>query len=106
MYALTIPCFRYDKDRVKEVGPDRAAAEWLLKNGAFVRWQGHHEVLSDYNLIGVSGGRYIEGIDCTGSSVSNAGFRYLSKFLRFLFLFLQVSYTKPVFQMASNTCVN
>jgi H+-transporting ATP synthase F0 complex subunit s len=63
---------------VKEVGADRAAAEWLLKNGAVVRWQGGN-VVADYNAIAVSGGKYIEAIDCTDSSVSNAGFKHLSK---------------------------
>jgi len=67
----------YDPERVKEVGPDRAAAEWLLKNGAFVRWQGQQNVVKDYNQIGVSGGRHVEAIDCTDSSVSGSGFQHL-----------------------------
>ena len=28
----------YDPDRIREVGADRAAAEWLLRCGAGVRW--------------------------------------------------------------------
>ena len=29
---------KYDPDRIREVGADRAAAEWLLRCGAGVRW--------------------------------------------------------------------
>lgn len=35
-----------DANRIEEVGPDRAAAEWLLRCGAKVKWKGrgrHHE---------------------------------------------------------------
>ncbi|CAG0880265.1 unnamed protein product [Darwinula stevensoni] len=39
-----------DESRIKEVGADRACAEWLLRCGAYVRWKEYPEKwVSDYN---------------------------------------------------------
>lgn len=54
------------QSRRKEVGPDRACAEWIMKNGAFIRWVGQSEFVSHYNLLPldkkVEGTFYIEEV--------------------------------------------
>ncbi|XP_008186984.1 ATP synthase subunit s, mitochondrial [Acyrthosiphon pisum] len=40
-----------DEDRIKEIGPNLACAEWLMKNGAQVRWKGCKEFVSHYNCL-------------------------------------------------------
>lgn len=42
---------RLDDDRIKEIGPNLACAEWLMKNGAQVRWKGCKEFVSHYNCL-------------------------------------------------------
>lgn len=72
---------RVDYDRIKEVGPDRAAAEWLIRCGAAVKWQGAHTYHSDYNTL--PGSNYsaykIEEIDGSNSSIMYIGFPYLKE---------------------------
>uniref|UniRef100_A0A6M2CMF7 Putative atp synthase h+ transporting mitochondrial fo complex subunit s factor b n=1 Tax=Rhipicephalus microplus TaxID=6941 RepID=A0A6M2CMF7_RHIMP len=70
---------RYDPDRIKEIGPDRAAAEWLIRCGAAVKWCGAVKFHTDYNTLpSTSSGAYrIEEIDATDSSIMAAGFPYL-----------------------------
>lgn len=70
---------RYDADRIKEIGPDRAAAEWLIRCGASVRWSGAVKFHSDYNTLpATSSAAYkIEEIDATDSSIMEIGFPYL-----------------------------
>lgn len=67
----------YSPIRIEEAGADRAAAEWLLRNGASVKWRGRDYYVTDYNEL--AGGREkkiqeIIGDDC---SVSHVGFPYL-----------------------------
>ncbi|KAK9892630.1 hypothetical protein WA026_021008 [Henosepilachna vigintioctopunctata] len=40
-----------DEDRRMDVGPNRACAEWLLRNGASVKLVNQQEYLSDYNAL-------------------------------------------------------
>ncbi|KAK7483527.1 hypothetical protein BaRGS_00025201 [Batillaria attramentaria] len=70
---------RVDEDRLKEVGPDRTCAEWLLRCGAGVRWKNMEHWERDYNsLPGSNYDRYkIEEIDATGSAVMAIGFPHL-----------------------------
>ncbi|XP_075555989.1 ATP synthase subunit s, mitochondrial isoform X1 [Dermacentor variabilis] len=72
---------RYDRDRIKEIGPDRAAAEWLIRCGAAVRWSGAIKFHSDYNTLpSTSSNAYkIEEIDATDSSIMEIGFPYLKE---------------------------
>ena len=68
-------------DRIKLVGPETACAEWLLRNGAAVRWSGATKFCDDYNLLALTGKKpIIEEIDASDSSISHYGFAHLSKF--------------------------
>ena len=71
---------RVDDSRIKDVGPDRAAAEWLLRCGAGVRWKDKEAILTDYNSLPPGGYRslFIEEIDATGSCIMSVGFPHLS----------------------------
>lgn len=69
---------RVDPSRIEAVGPDRAAAEWLLRCGASVKWKDHSSYLTDYNSIHSSPGlKLIQEIDATDSSISSVGFPHL-----------------------------
>ncbi|KAF4529163.1 hypothetical protein B566_EDAN017686 [Ephemera danica] len=69
---------RVDASRIKEVGPDRACAEWLLRCGASVRWQNSKTFIKDYNSLPNEGKSYkIVEIDATDSAVMNVGFPHL-----------------------------
>lgn len=72
---------RVDGARIKEVGPDRACAEWLLRCGAAVKWdKGSEEWLKDYNSLPVGNYRlHITEIDATDSAVMHVGFPHFSK---------------------------
>ncbi|XP_044265186.1 ATP synthase subunit s, mitochondrial [Tribolium madens] len=48
---LDIVFNRVDEERRKIVGPDRSCAEWLLRNGAHVKWEHCNEFLTDYNKL-------------------------------------------------------
>ncbi|XP_032685237.1 ATP synthase subunit s, mitochondrial [Odontomachus brunneus] len=74
-YWLTIIFNKVDQDRIKLVGPDRACAEWLLRNGASVRWKGFTKYLSDYNSLSTEETRYyIQAVDATDSGITDVGF--------------------------------
>ncbi|KAL8619790.1 hypothetical protein ACOMHN_025876 [Nucella lapillus] len=68
-----------DQDRIKQVGPDRACAEWLLRCGGAVKWKGKEFWEQDYNLLpGSNFERFkIEEIDATGSAIMAVGFPHL-----------------------------
>uniref|UniRef100_A0A3P9K2U9 Distal membrane arm assembly complex 2 like n=1 Tax=Oryzias latipes TaxID=8090 RepID=A0A3P9K2U9_ORYLA len=70
---------KVDYDRIKAVGPDRAAAEWLLRCGAKVRFQGFDRWHLDYNALPTGPlDRYqIQGIDATESCIMVQGFDHL-----------------------------
>lgn len=75
-------CFiRVDYDRIKAVGPDRAASEWLLRCGAKVKFQGFERFHHDYNGLPTGPlGRYkIQAIDATESCIMYRGFDYLGE---------------------------
>ncbi|KAH7942537.1 hypothetical protein HPB49_025021 [Dermacentor silvarum] len=78
---MPLPSRRYDQDRIKEIGPDRAAAEWLIRSGASVRWSGAIKFHTDYNTLPTtsSSAYKIEEIDATDSSIMEIGFPYLKE---------------------------
>ncbi|KAF7415077.1 hypothetical protein HZH68_003566 [Vespula germanica] len=66
-----------DKKRIEEVGPDQACAEWLLRNGAYVKWKNSSEYLKDYNiLIKQTGTNYIQSIEAENAGITYVGFPY------------------------------
>lgn len=66
---------KVDEDRRKLLGPDRTCAEWLLRNGAQVKWKGIPEYLADYNQLPPESTKlYIEEVDATASSIMHYGF--------------------------------
>ncbi|XP_014425515.2 ATP synthase subunit s, mitochondrial isoform X2 [Pelodiscus sinensis] len=70
---------KVDYERIKAVGPDRAASEWLLRCGALVRFQGFDKWQQDYNGLptGPLGKYKIQAIDATESCIMYTGFDYL-----------------------------
>ncbi|XP_075469955.1 ATP synthase subunit s, mitochondrial [Ascaphus truei] len=70
---------KVDYERIKDIGPDRAASEWLLRCGARVRYQGSDKWQQDYNGLptGPLGKHKIQGIDATESCIMYRGFDYL-----------------------------
>lgn len=78
-----------DDDRIKEVGPNMACAEWLMKNGAQVRWKGCKEFVSHYDsLPSLSSGslkqfQIQEVYAGKEASISHIGFRYFSMYKQY-----------------------
>ena len=74
--------FRASKNRIEEVGPDRACAEWLMRNGAFVRWKWHPSLVTHYNFLPLDpkeiGEYYIEEVSANEASISHDGFEHFS----------------------------
>lgn len=68
-----------DADRIKQVGANRACAEWLLRNGAAVKWVGNMGTSKDYNALPTDGSSpLICEIDASDSSISHYGFEHFS----------------------------
>ena len=79
LFSWLYPFFNsVDRNRINEVGPDRACAEWLLKNGASVKWSNSDNFLKDYNSLPVTANRNlkVQEVDATDSSIMNIGFPY------------------------------
>ena len=77
--SFVLPFFNeVDTDRIKEIGPDRACAEWLVKNGSAVKWINSHKFVSDYSALPVgSEPRFkIKEVDATDSALHPSGFAY------------------------------
>ncbi|XP_028677629.1 ATP synthase subunit s, mitochondrial [Erpetoichthys calabaricus] len=70
---------KVDYERIKAVGPDRAASEWLLRCGAKVRYKGFDKWQQDYNGLpsGPLGKYKIQAIDATESCIMYRGFDHL-----------------------------
>ncbi|XP_072753999.1 ATP synthase subunit s, mitochondrial [Anoplolepis gracilipes] len=74
-YWLTIIFNRVDQERIRSVGPDRACAEWLLRNGASVKWINFSQHLKDYNSLPSEKNKYyIQAVDATDSGITHVGF--------------------------------
>ncbi|VVC94070.1 unnamed protein product [Leptidea sinapis] len=67
-----------DPDRIKTVGPDRACAEWVLRNGGKVVWA-NGKALADYNSLPPDSEAVpkVAEIDGSESSISHYGFPHL-----------------------------
>uniref|UniRef100_A0A0A9ZJE5 ATP synthase subunit s, mitochondrial n=7 Tax=Lygus hesperus TaxID=30085 RepID=A0A0A9ZJE5_LYGHE len=67
--------------RIKLVGPDRACAEWLMRNGAHIRWVGQEDFVTHYDNLPLDpedeSVYHIEEIFAKDSSISHHGFPYL-----------------------------
>uniref|UniRef100_A0A2K6NX32 Distal membrane arm assembly component 2 like n=1 Tax=Rhinopithecus roxellana TaxID=61622 RepID=A0A2K6NX32_RHIRO len=70
---------RVDYDRIRDVGPDRAASEWLLRCGAMVRYHGQERWQMDYNHLptGPLDKYKIQAIDATNSCIMSIGFDHM-----------------------------
>ncbi|KAI4503427.1 hypothetical protein M0802_001649 [Mischocyttarus mexicanus] len=76
-YWLTVIFNSVSDERIKEVGPDRACAEWLLKNGAYVKWKNSPNYLKDYNvLIEQKESNYIQSVEAVNAGITHVGFPY------------------------------
>ncbi|XP_018334119.1 ATP synthase subunit s, mitochondrial-like [Agrilus planipennis] len=72
---LNISFNKLDEDRLKEFGPDRTCAEWILRNGGAVRLCDNPEILNDYNKIPPEGNNIcIQEVDASNSSIMHVGF--------------------------------
>lgn len=75
-----------DDDRIEEIGPNLACAEWLMKNGAKIRWKGCREFVSHYdclpNTTSIHRKQFVVEHVYAGkeASISHVGFRYFSRF--------------------------
>lgn len=67
----------YNEIRIEEAGADRAAAEWLLRNGASIKWRGRDYYVKDYNELAGGREKKIQEIIGIESSISHVGFPYL-----------------------------
>lgn len=70
---------KVDYERIRAVGPDRAASEWLLRCGATVRYCGQERWQKDYNHLptGPLDKYKIQAIDATDSCIMNIGFDHM-----------------------------
>lgn len=70
---------RVDHERIRDVGPDRAASEWLLRCGAVVCYHGQERWQKDYNHLptGPLDKYKIQAIDATDSCIMSIGFDHM-----------------------------
>ena len=68
-----------DHSRVAAVGPDRAAAEWVLRLGGSVKFNNLDNWSSDYNRLPTEpqGHLQVEAIDVSGISITDNGLEHL-----------------------------
>lgn len=73
--------FRLDPERIKQVGPDKSCAEWLLKCGATVRFHGRTKSINDYNQLGmaVRSGAKLAEVYAEEATIMSNGFLHFSR---------------------------
>jgi H+-transporting ATP synthase F0 complex subunit s len=78
-WGIDVAFNKVDEERVRLAGPDRAAAEWVLKNGGSIKWTTSSNQLADYNLLPSTGfeSYKLEEIDLTATDVIGLGFEHL-----------------------------
>ncbi len=72
--------YRVDHSRVAAVGPDRAAAEWVLRLGGSVKFTEIDYWNTDYNRL-PSGVIKLEQIDGSRASITSNGLEHLGMLL-------------------------
>ncbi|KAI0239779.1 ATP synthase subunit s, mitochondrial [Lamellibrachia satsuma] len=74
---LAVVFNRPDRERIKEVGADRACAEWLMRCGAHIRWKGSEKWEKEYNTlppVSFSRSYKIEEINAVDAELMEIGF--------------------------------
>jgi len=81
---------RPDKDRIKEVGPNRACAEWLLRCGATLKWKGSDRFQTDYHALPPSDfwSFVIEEVEAVEAGIMCVGFEHFGEISAKYFLLL------------------
>ena len=77
-----LPFFnRVDLDRIDEVGGDIATAEWLLKNGAAVKWASSRKYLTDFSHLPKTMNKElkVQEVDATDSVINEIGFPHFTR---------------------------
>jgi H+-transporting ATP synthase F0 complex subunit s len=68
---------------VAEVGIDRSCAEWLMRNGALIRWVGHTGFVAHYNSLPLdpkdNGVYHIAEVNAEMASITHHGFSHFGK---------------------------
>jgi len=86
-FNIIILHYSLDNDRIQEIGPNLACAEWLMKNGAKLRWKGCKEYVSHYDCLPNTTSTHLKQFKIEHvyagkeASISHIGFKYFSKFL-------------------------
>jgi H+-transporting ATP synthase F0 complex subunit s len=75
-----------DRSRVEAIGPDRAAAEWILRLGGSVKFKEFDYWNSDYNLL-PSASLHLEAINANGLAVTSNGLEHLGSTLLLVLLY-------------------
>ncbi|XP_062503382.1 ATP synthase subunit s, mitochondrial-like isoform X2 [Corticium candelabrum] len=78
---------KVDYGRLEEIGPDKIAAEWVVRCGGSIRFQGYERWEKDYNLLphGTQGRFLLTDIDASNTSITDGGLAHLGlKHLRTL----------------------
>ena len=73
-----------DRSRVEAIGSERAAAEWILRLGGSVKFEGSKHWNFDYNRVPSAGCLCLEAIDATGLAVTSNGLEHLGEALSHL----------------------
>ncbi|GFR88030.1 ATP synthase subunit s, mitochondrial [Elysia marginata] len=78
-WGVDVAFNRVDEERVRLAGPDRAAAEWVLRNGGAIKWTTSSNHLNDYNFLPTTQfeNYKLEEIDLTATDVIGIGFEHL-----------------------------
>merc|ERR1712048_418913 len=67
-----------DMERLREVGPDRAAAEWVIRNGGCVQFKNSVGWQQDMQMVNMLGRKSpLVAIDALGNSITESGLDHL-----------------------------
>ena len=99
---------QYDNARVKSVGTDTAAAEWIVKNECWVRGAGQTAWIKDYNgLSSCYGGRFkLTNIEAVDIDITSGGCKHFDelKHLKYLNLRDCVNIDDSGFRVICRNC--